>query len=172
LKEKNKPDIPFIAGLTVLIMVMCLTAGFFWQTVARQAEEEREAEKMRREQELQEAVSAIAVEYGNPLKKQVCVNLDTEEVFKCAVPEEGIYNRNGALIPGDVLEYGDMIRICGGTWKDAGEDGLPVLENPDRMERTSRADLHFAQTYQDIADELESTVRENDSKGTDTGDTE
>ena len=154
MEERNKPDIPFIIGLIVLILVIGLISGFFWQTVARQAEEERIEKQNRLELEKQEAVSAIVVEYGETLKAQVYVNLDTEEVFRSTVPEEGIYNRAGVLIPGDVLEYGDTVRIYGGTWTDTGKTDLPVLQEPDRMERTGRADLAFAQTYQDIADSV------------------
>ena len=33
LKEKKKADIPFMIGLTILILVIGLMAGFFWQTV-------------------------------------------------------------------------------------------------------------------------------------------
>ena len=152
LEERKKPDLPFIIGLIVLILVIGLISGSFWQTVARQAEEERMEEQKRLEQEKQEAVSAIVAEYGETLKAQVYVNLDTEEVFRSSVPVEGIYNRAGVLIPGDVLEYGDMVRIYGGNWEDPGDTDLPVLQDPARMERTGRADLSFAQTYQDIAD--------------------
>ena len=152
MKEKKKADIPFMIGLTILILVIGLMAGFFWQTVARQAEEERREELRRQEEERQEAVQAIVAEAGDALKAQVFVNLDTEEIFTCSVPKEGIYNRNGVLVPGDALEYGDMVRIYGGTMSDDGILGFPVLNDPERMERTGRADLHFAQTYQDLVD--------------------
>ena len=67
-------------------------------------------------------------------------------------PAEGIYNKKGTLISGDVLENGDKVKIYG--------DGI-MLEtlpghypNVTKMQKIGRADLEETQEYQDKVNEL------------------
>ena len=129
MKAGKERDWKYLIGMMILTGVLILMAVFFWKTVARQAEQDRYEQQLEKEN----AIRAIAVYQGETLKKQVLVNMDTLEVFECELPEEGIYNRNGILIPSDVLEYGDMVRIY-----PSG-----------KMERIGRADLETAQRFQD-----------------------
>ena len=68
-------------------------------------------------------------------------------LFRSAkVPAEGIYNKNDVLIPGDVLEDGDKVRIFG-DHVFSGEGKIPVYENVVKMQRTGRATLAEAEEY-------------------------
>lgn len=141
-------DVKFIVGMVILIAVMVFIGGNFWRIVAINAEKDKEAERLRREQ----AVEAIVLTYGEMLKKTVFVDMETDQIFSCEVPREGIFNRNGVLIRGDVLDYGDMVRIYGdGEMK--GEEPPYELGGIEKMERIGRATLDVAKEYQDIVDE-------------------
>ncbi len=143
---KKERDIKFIVGMTLLTAVILLMIGSFWRVVARQAEIDKAAEAAMEE----EAIKAICVEVGEVLKRQVFVDLDTGQVFSARVPKEGIYNRNGVLIRGDVLELGDKVRIVGEPVFSG--DPLPVLSGIQKMERIERADLAETEHYSKIAE--------------------
>lgn len=144
-----KRDWRFIIGMIILVAVMVLIGGNFWRVVAINAEKDKEAELRMKE----EAVEAIALTYGELLKKTVFVDMETETVFTCEVPEAGIYNRNGVLIRGDVLEYGDMVRVYGEKAM-SGEAPPYAFGKVEKMERTGRATLEIAREYQEIVDEV------------------
>ena len=160
---REKTDLKFILGMMILVAVLAFIAGNFWRVVIHQAELDKEAERL----EQQKAISAIVLQYGEYLKRTVFVDLDTLDLFYADPPKEGIYNRNGVLIRGDVLEYGDKVRIYGVDRSservsspsviDPGQEGdkagLPVYTGITRMERISRATLQEADQYQSIVDE-------------------
>lgn len=107
--NKKKADVKFIVGMVILVAVMAVMCGSFWKVVSMQAAKDKEDEARQE----QEAIRAICVEAGDGLKEQVFVDMTTKTVFKADIPSEGIYNRNGKLVQGDVLENGDMVKIYG-----------------------------------------------------------
>lgn len=145
--EKKERDWKFIIGMAVLVVVMVLIGVFFWRTVAQQAQLVKEEEA--REEE--NAISAIFVNTGEYLKTGVFVDMDTKTIFTADVPDEGIYNRKGVLIAGDVLEDGDMVKIYG--------DGIMTRSLPGeyagvtKMQRIARATLEEADSYKKIVEE-------------------
>lgn len=149
---EKKTDYKFIIGMIVLVAVMVLTGVFFWKTVAREAEKDL-AEEARQEAE---AIDAICVEVGDYFKEQVFVDMDTKTVFKAEIPDEGIYNRKGTLIKGDVLEDGDMVRIYGDNVLT--EDVPARYPGITKMQRTGRATLAEAEPWQELAQEYMSQV--------------
>ena len=146
--EKKKTDVKFIVGMTVLVIVMVAMGASFWKVVAIQAEKDL-AEEQRQEEE---AIRAICVEAGDVLKELVFVDMDTKTVFKAEIPSEGIYNRNGKLIEGDVLENGDMVKIYG--------DNIMTRSIPaqypgvTKMKRMGRATLEELEPYLEIVKEI------------------
>ena len=76
--------------------------------------------------------------------------MKTEMIFTASVPEEGIYNKKGVLIAGDVLEDGDKVKIYG--------DGKITRSLPGeysgvtKMQRIGRAELAEADSYKKIAE--------------------
>ena len=144
--DKKQRDWKFIIGRAVLAGVLILMAAFFWRTVAEQAalvrEEEAKTEASAR--------NAMYLYYGKYFKKPVFVDLDTEEMFTCSIPKRGIYNRNGTLIPGDVLEEGDKVKILGDNVLT--EDKPPVYKNVEKMQRTGRATLEEAAVYRELVE--------------------
>ena len=146
--DAPKRDVSFIVGMVILIAVMVFVGGNFWRIVAINAEKDLEAERLLKEQ----AVEAIILSYGDLLKVSVFVDMETEDVFTCDIPKEGIYNRNGVLIRGDVLEYGDMVRIYGDP-ELSGDHPPYSYGKVQKMERIGRADLEIAKDYQTIVDE-------------------
>lgn len=145
--EKKKIDWKFMIGMAVLIIVFVGIAGFFWTTVADQAElvkqEEAEMEA--------NAITAIYVQTGDILKESYFVDMKNYTVFTAPIPEKGIYNKKGKLIEGDVLERGDMVKIYG--------DGAMTMSIPaqypgvTKMQRTGRATLEETEEYEKIAAE-------------------
>lgn len=152
--EKKKTDIKFTIGMIILVAVLVAIGSSFWKVVALQAEKDK-AEEARQE----EVVRAICVEAGEVLKEQVFVDMDTKTVFKADIPKEGIYNRNGKLIEGDVLENGDMVRIYG--------DNIMTRSIPaqypgvTKMQRMGRATLEELEPYLEIVN----SMWETDEKG-------
>ncbi len=143
---KKERDWKFIIGTVILAALLILLAVFFWRTVARQAAQVKEEEARQKA----EAVEAIYVYVGDGLKTGVFVDMKTDQVFKASVPDEGIYNKKGTLIRGDVLEEGDQVRLYGDSVMT--EDVPPEYPGVERMERTGRATLEQAQVYREIAE--------------------
>ena len=143
--DKKKEDRKFVLGMVLLVAVMLVVMGGFWTMVARQAELDKLAEL----QAEVGAVQAIVLTKGEN-QEQIFFDMEDPEPFYATVPA-GIYNRNGVLIKGDVLEYGDKVKIIGGDW----EETRPAkLTNITRMERLGRATLEEAASYQAAMDEL------------------
>ena len=143
---KKKRDLKMITGMILFLLALVVMGGGFWSTVAK------EAQKVKQEEALEEerAISAIYVETGEFLKKQFFVNMDTEMVFTAKIPREGIYNKNGKLIPEDVLEVGDMVKIYGDGVITASEPAM--YPNITKMKRIGRADLEKTEYYKQIAE--------------------
>ncbi len=146
--EKKKIDVKFIVGMIMLLLIFGVVGGSFWNMVARQAEKDRQ-EEARLDQE---AIRAICVEVGDILKTMVFVDMDKKTVFSAEVPKEGIYNQKGALIAGDTLVNGDMVKIYG----DGNMTRSIPAQYPDvtKMKRIGRATLEELQPYLEIAKEL------------------
>ena len=146
--EKKKIDVKFIVGMIILLLIFGVVGGSFWNMVARQAEKDRQ-EEARLDQE---AIRAICVEVGDILKSMVFVDMDKKTVFSAEVPKEGIYNQKGALIAGDTLVNGDMVKIYG----DGNMTRSIPAQYPDvtKMKRIGRATLEELQPYLEIAKEL------------------
>ena len=153
MDENREARIKYVLGMLLLIAVLVFIAGNFWTTVARQAQLDRQQELEEKKRAEANAVTAIAVEQGDYLKKQVFVELDTGRIFEAAVPKEGIYNRNDVLIAGEVVEYGDLVRIYG-DWS-AEDDTHAKFTDVTKVVRTGRARLTQVEEYQQIADEAE-----------------
>ena len=145
--KKEPLDIKFIVGTVILVAVLVLMGSFFWRTVADQAAIVKEEEA----REEAAARHAIYMYYGQYFKKGVFVDMDTEELFSCSVPKNGIYNKNGTLIAGDVLEEGDMVRIYGDNV--LSESTPPEYKGVTKMQRTGRATLEEAEVYRKIVTE-------------------
>ncbi|MBQ8306719.1 MAG: hypothetical protein IJX90_10950 [Blautia sp.] len=146
MKEKKR-DWKFIIGMTALLAVFAVITVFFWRRVAYDAA----LEKAREAQQEKEAVEAIYVYVGDMLKTGVLVDMKTEQVFTAPIPKDGIVNRNGTMIEGDVLEEGDMVRLYGDG--QMSDDPVPVYANVTKMQRTGRATLEQAEEYRTIAEE-------------------
>lgn len=146
--EKKKIDVKFIVGMIILLLIFGVVGGSFWNMVARQAEKDRQ-EEARLDQE---AIRAICVEVGDILKTMVFVDMDKKTVFSAEVPKEGIYNQKGALIAGDTLVNGDMVKIYG----DGNMTRSIPAQYPDvtKMKRIGRATLEELQPYLEIAKEI------------------
>lgn len=148
MESEKKRDVKFIVGMVVLTAVMAVMGAAFWRTAALQARKDMQEEKRLEA----EAVRAICVEAGSLLKEKVFVDMNTKHVFRAQIPREGIYNRRDVLIPGDVLENGDMVKIYG--------DGMMTRSVPadypgvTKMKRIGRASLQEAQPYQEIAEDV------------------
>lgn len=88
---------------------------------------------------------------GDILKQPVFVDTDTKTIFTAEIPEEGIYNKKGVLVEGDVLEIGDVVKIYG--------DGRMTYSMPGqypgvtKMKRVRRASLEEAEKYKKIIQE-------------------
>ncbi len=152
-KENNREegrDWKFIIGTVILAAVMILMGTFFWRTVADQAALVKEEEA----REEAQAVNAIYMHYGDVFKTGIFVDMNTKQLFTAEIPAEGIVNKKGTMIHGDVLEEGDMVRIYGDNVISPAEEGqLPVYENISRMQRTGRATLEEAEEYRRIVKE-------------------
>ena len=145
--KKEPLDIKFIVGTVILVAVLVLMGSFFWRTVAEQAVIVKEEEA----KEEAAARHAIYMYYGKYFKKGIFVDMDTEELFSCSVPKNGIYNKNGTLIAGDVLEEGDEVRIYG---DNVLTDSMPPeYKGVTKMQRTGRATLEEAEVYRKIVEE-------------------
>ncbi len=154
--EKRKIDVKFIVGTILLLVLFGVVGGSFWNTVAKQAEKDKQ-EEARQENE---AIRAIYVEAGDVLKKMVFVDMDRKTVFTADIPKEGIYNKNDKLIEGDTLENGDMVKIYGdGSMTRSIPAQYPGVT---RMKRNGRATLEELQPYLEIANELLSGDNEED----------
>lgn len=144
--DTTKRDWKFIIGMTIMILALAAMGGTFWKTVAKQAEMVKEEEA--REEE--NAIQAIYVECGEYLKRGYFVDMKEKTIFTADVPKEGIYNRKGTLIQGDILENGDTVKIYG--------DGIMTRSLPaqypgvTKMKRLDRASLETTQTYIDLVD--------------------
>lgn len=138
---KEKTDKKMVVGMTLMVIILAVIIGSFWSTVAKQAE------KMKEEEALEEAsaISAMYIEVGDLLKKQLFVDLDTGAIFTASIPAEGIYNKKGKLIEDDVLEVGDTVKVYG--------NGIMTRSDPaqypgvTKMQRTGRASLEDTQQY-------------------------
>ena len=151
--DKKKTDVKFIVGMVILVAVMAVMCGSFWKVVSMQAAKDKEDEARQE----QEAIRAICVEAGDGLKEQVFVDMTTKTVFKADIPSEGIYNRNGKLIQGDVLENGDMVKIYGDSVMTRS---IPAqYPGVTKMQRMGRATLEEAQPYQQIVDDLMASTK-------------
>ena len=151
--NKKKADVKFIVGMVILVAVMAVICGSFWKVVSMQAAKDKEDEARQE----QEAIRAICVEAGDGLKEQVFVDMTTKTVFKADIPSEGIYNRNGKLIQGDVLENGDMVKIYGDSVMTRS---IPAqYPGVTKMQRMGRATLEEAQPYQQIVDDLMASTK-------------
>lgn len=145
--EKKKTDKKMIVGCLLLAAVFVVLAFFFWTTVAKEAERVKEEEARQEEA----AISAIYLEYGDFLKEPLFVDMDNQTIFKAEVPAEGIYNKKGTLIAGDVLEIGDMVKIYG--------DGIMGMSFPGiypgitKMQRIGRASLEETQEYLELLED-------------------
>ncbi|GEM_PF-556276 len=159
---EKKRDWKFIIGTCLLIAGLIFIAAMFWRTVSQQAallEEEK-----RREEE--NAIEAIYIYKGDILKTGVFVNMETNDIFKASVPAQGIVNRAGKLIAGDVLEEGDKVRITGSfSFETGGEpssleetapsEDIPRISGITKMERTGRATLEEADVYRKLVNPSE-----------------
>lgn len=151
--DKKKTDVKFIVGMVILVAVMAVMCGSFWKVVSMQAAKDKEDEARQE----QEAIRAICIEAGDGLKEQVFVDMTTKTVFKADIPSEGIYNRNGKLIQGDVLENGDMVKIYGDSVMTRS---IPAqYPGVTKMQRMGRATLEEAQPYQQIVDDLMASTK-------------
>ena len=146
--EKREIDVKFIVGTILLLVLFGVVGGSFWNTVAKQAEKDKQ-EEARQEKE---AIRAIYVEAGDVLKKMVFVDMDRKTVFTADIPKEGIYNKNDKLMEGETLENGDMVKIYG----DGNLTRSIPAQYPDvtKMKRIGRATLEELQPYLEIANEL------------------
>ena len=82
--------------------------------------------------------------------------------FTAEIPGEGIYNKKGKLIEGDVLEIGDVVKIYGNgiiTRSDPGQ-----YAEVTKMQRVRRADLEETQKYLDLAEERYCTEDEGEER--------
>ena len=85
------------------------------------------------------------------------MDMTTKTVFKADIPSEGIYNRNGKLVQGDVLENGDMVKIYGDSVMTRS---IPAqYPGVTKMQRMGRATLEEAQPYQQIVDDLMASTK-------------
>lgn len=148
MRTKKERDWKFIIGILVLLAIFAFMGGSFWSMVGKQAQMVKEEEQKQEEM----AISAIYVEAGEFLKTGIFVDMKTGNIFTADVPAEGIYNKKGTLISGDVLENGDKVKIYG--------DGIMLETLPGRypnvtkMQKIGRADLEETQEYQDKVNEL------------------
>ena len=148
MNNKKERDWKFIIGMIVLLGIFALMGGSFWSMVGKQAQIVKEEEQ--RQEEM--AVSAIYVEAGELLKTGMFVDLNSGNVFEANVPSEGIYNKKGTLISGDVLENGDKVKIYGdGVMLETFPGRYP---NVTKMQRIGRASLEETQEYQDKVNSL------------------
>lgn len=142
-EKREKVDLKMVAGILILVVIFGFIGGSFWHMVGK------EAEKVKQEEALAEAsaISAIYIETGEILKKQMFVDMENGIVFSAQIPAAGIYNKNGKLVEGDVLELGDTVKIYG--------NGIMTRSDPakypgvTKMERTGRASLEDTQKYLD-----------------------
>lgn len=139
--EKKQTDKKMVIGIVILLAVFAVTGGSFWRIVGEQAQKDME------EEERQEAmaVSAIYIETGEFLKQPVFVDMHSGMVFEASVPSEGIYNKKGKLIEGDVLENGDKVKIYGDGI--VGKSFPGQYNNVTKMQRTGRATLEETDKY-------------------------
>ena len=79
-------------------LIFAVVGGSFWRMVEKDAEKVKE-EEARAEAE---ALTAIYLETGEFLKMPLFAVLKMALFFTAEIPEEGIYNRNGKLIQGDL----------------------------------------------------------------------
>ncbi len=134
--------------MIILVAVMVFMGGSFWSVVQKQAQKDME-EEARMEAE---AISAIYLETGELLKQPVFVDMKSKTVFTADVPKEGIYNKKGTLISGDILENGDEVKIYG----DNGMTRSIPAQYPGvtKMQRIGRASLEKTQEYLQLVDEI------------------
>lgn len=144
---KKNIDFRFIGGMAVLIALFAVIAGGFWSMVAKQAQIIKEEEKQQEEQ----AISAVYIETGDVFKHQVFVDMDTNMIFTAQAPPEGIYNKNGTLIPGEVPEDGDIIKIYGDGVM--GTSDPAVYSGVEKMQRIGRTSLEEADRYKKLVEE-------------------
>lgn len=146
--DKKQTDVKFIVGTTILAVILLLMGISFWKVVGKQAELVREEDARIEEM----AISAIYVEAGEYLKQPLFVDMNTNTIFSAPVPKEGIYNKKGRLIPDDVLENGDKVKIYG--------DGAMTRSIPGKypgvtkMQRIGRASLEETDEYIKLVNEM------------------
>ncbi len=142
---EKKTDKKFVVGMILLVAMLLVIMGGFWSTVIRQAKMDQIQEK----QEEQLAHRAICLQTGEDLKTPLFWDMDDAICYEVETPA-GIYNRNGVFIKGDVLEYGDMVRLVGGELLEEGV--CRTLTGLKRMERLGRATLEEAAAFQEEMD--------------------
>lgn len=145
--EKKQADKKMILGIVILLAVFVVVGGSFWSLVGEQAQKVKEEEARAEEM----AVSAIYIETGELLKQQLFVDMETKMVFTADIPRDGIYNKKGKLIPEDVLEDGDMVKIYGDGRITRSLPG--IYANVTKMQRIGRADLEETESYKKIVEE-------------------
>lgn len=144
---KKSIDYKFTGGMLLLLAVFAVIAGGFWSTVAKQAQMIKEEEQ---QQEAQ-ALTAVFVETGEAFKHQVFVDVETNMIFTAQIPPQGIYNKNGKLVSGEVPEDGDIIKIYG--------DGVMGTSDPavyggvTKMQRIGRTSLEESDKYKKLVEE-------------------
>lgn len=146
--EKKQTDKKMVVGIVILLALFVVVSGSFWGLVSEQAQKVKEEEA--HEEAL--AVSAIYLETGELLKQQLFVDMDSKTVFTAEIPRDGIYNKNGKLIPEDVLENGDMVKIYGDGKMTRSMPGN--YANVTKMQRIGRADLEETESYKKIVEEM------------------
>lgn len=146
--QKKHTDKKMVVGMVILLAVLVVIGGSFWSLVGDQARKVKEEEAA----EEAAALCAIYIEAGEFLKQQVFVDMESETIFTSDIPKDGIYNKNGKLIPEDVLEDGDMVKIYGDGIMTRSLPGKYV--NVTKMQRIGRADLEKAQKYRQIVEDM------------------
>ncbi len=146
-KKEEKRDWKMIIGMALFILIFAVVGGSFWRMVGKDAEKVKE-EEARAEAE---ALTAIYLETGEFLKMPLFADIENGAFFTAEIPEEGIYNRNGKLIEGDVLEIGDVVKIYGSGIMTRADPGQ--YTDVTKMQRVRRADLEETQEYLDLAEE-------------------
>ncbi|MDO4273824.1 MAG: hypothetical protein Q4D16_09145 [Eubacteriales bacterium] len=146
--EKKQTDKKMVVGMIILLAVLVVIGGSFWSVVGSQAQKVKEEEARAEET----ALTAIYIETGELLKRQVFVDMENGTVFTADIPSDGIYNKKGKLIPDDVLEDGDMVKIYGDGIMTRSLPGK--YTNVTKMQRVGRAALEEAQKYREKVEDI------------------
>lgn len=146
--EQKKTDKKMIVGLIIILAVLVVAGGFFWSRVGLEAQKVKEEEA--REEAM--AISAIYIEYGDVLKEQVFVDMDTEALFTAEIPEEGIRDEKGQPKAGDKLEHGDTVKVYGNGVMGMSLPG--VYAGVTKIQRTGHASDDEIEKYEQVVQEV------------------